>query len=44
MEIPTKVVSEKAHQVKLEGDGWRLVTGDHSNGNHAFDALNDLLK
>lgn len=31
MEIPFKVVSEKARHMKLEGDGWRLITDEERN-------------
>lgn len=44
MEIPTKVVSEKAKNSKLEGNGWKLITEEEEMKNHAFEKLNDLLK
>ena len=45
MEIPMRVVSKKAKDIKLEGNGWKLITDDEeSNKNNEFDKLNDLLK
>ena len=45
MEIPIKVVSEKAKDIKLEGDGWRLIT-DETNGNinPEFQKLSQLFE
>ncbi len=44
MEIPMKVVSEKAKNIHLEGDGWRLMTDGEEVKNSPFEKLNDLLK
>lgn len=44
MEIPMKVVSEKAHDVHLEGDGWKLITDEEVKTSSPFEKLNDLLK
>lgn len=45
MEIPMKVVSEKAKDVKLEGDGWKLITDDNKEEiNPEFQKLNQLLE
>ena len=45
MEIPMKVVSEKAKDIKLEGDGWRLVTEeDRGNINPEFQKLSQLFE
>lgn len=44
MEIPMKVVSEKAKNIHLEGDGWRLITDGEEKKNSPFEKLNDLLK
>ncbi len=44
MEIPMKVVSEGAENLKLEGDGWRLITDDdHAEINPELAKLKDLL-
>jgi uncharacterized protein len=44
MEIPNKVVSEDAKDIKLEGDGWKLITDDKKEDiNPAFEKLNELL-
>lgn len=45
MEIPMKVVSEKAKNLKLEGDGWKLITDDKKEEiNPEFKKLNQLLE
>lgn len=45
MEIPMRVVSKKAHDIKLSGDGWKLITEDnHEKVNPEFEKLKDLLK
>lgn len=45
MEIPMKVVSEKAKNLKLEGDGWKLITDDKKEEiNPEFEKLNQLLE
>lgn len=43
MEIPMRVVSEGAEEVKLSGDGWRLITGDEKEENLELSKLKDLL-
>ena len=45
MEIPMKVVSEKAKDIKLEGDGWRLITDEKREEiNPEFAKLNQLFE
>lgn len=45
MEIPMKVVSEEARDIKLEGDGWRLITDeDRGNINPEFQKLSQLFE
>ena len=44
MEIPMKVVSEKAKDIHLEGDGWRLMADGEDVKNSPFEKLNDLIK
>lgn len=44
MEIPIKVTCPEATDLKLSGDGWKLVTEeDLGNTASAFDKLKDLL-
>jgi uncharacterized protein len=44
MEIPIKVTCPDATDLKLSGDGWKLVTeGEEENNASAFDKLKDLL-
>ncbi len=44
MEIPIKVTCPEATDLKLSGDGWKLVTEeDLGNTSSAFDKLKDLL-
>lgn len=44
MEIPIKVTCPEATNLKLSGDGWKLVTEESvGEKNSAFDKLNDLL-
>ena len=42
MEIPMRVVSPDAENVKLSGDGWKLVT-DEDNKNNPLSELMDML-
>ena len=42
MEIPMRVVSPDAENVKLSGDGWKLVT-DEENKNNPLSELMDML-
>lgn len=44
MEIPIKVVSEDLGDIKTEGDGWELVTGEKENINPELAKLSELLK
>lgn len=44
MEIPMKVVSEGAEDLKLEGNGWKLITDDdYTEINPELAKLKDLL-
>ena len=43
MEIPSKVVSPDAHDIKLSGDGWKLITEDEKSENPELAKLKDLL-
>ncbi len=44
MEIPIKVTCPDATDLKLSGDGWKLVTeGEEQEQTSAFDKLKDLL-
>lgn len=44
MEIPIKVTCPEATDLKLSGDGWKLVTeGEEEETTSAFDKLKDLL-
>lgn len=44
MEIPIKVTCPEATDLKLSGDGWKLVTEESvGEKNSAFDKLKDLL-
>ena len=43
MEIPMKVTSEDAHDIKLSGDGWKFVTEDSDIVNPELEKLKDLL-
>ena len=44
MEIPIKVTCPDATDLKLSGDGWKLVTeGEEDGTTSAFDKLKDLL-
>ena len=45
MEIPMKVVSEKAKNYKAEGNGWKLITesDDHEEVNPELAKLKELL-
>ena len=42
MEIPMRVVSPDAENVKLSGDGWKLVT-EEDNKNNPLSELMDML-
>ena len=43
MEIPMRVVSEGVDDITLEGDGWKLITGDEKVENTELSKLKDLL-
>lgn len=45
MEIPMKVISPEADDIKMSGDGWRLVTDDKDSKdiNPELEKLKDLL-
>lgn len=45
VDIPMKVVSPNLEDIKLEGDGWKLITEDEMNNriDPRFDKLKDLL-
>lgn len=43
MEIPMKVVSPKAKNMKTKGEGWELITDSLDKGNHSLAKLKDLL-
>lgn len=42
MEIPMRVVSEQAQNIKLSGDGWKLIT-DEDNTSSPLAELEDLI-
>ena len=47
MEIPMRIVNEDIHDVKLSGDGWRVITeleDDSESVNPELQKLKDLLK
>ena len=45
MEIPMKVVSEEAKNIKLEGDGWKLITDEKREEiNPEFAKLSQLFE
>lgn len=43
MEIPMKVISPKAKEMKTKGDGWELITDSVNKGNQSLAKLKDLL-
>ena len=43
MEIPMKVVSPKAKNMKTKGDGWELITDSEQKANNSLAKLKDLL-
>ena len=43
MEIPMKVVSDETSDLKLQGDGWKLVREDEPQINPELEKLKDLL-
>ena len=45
IEVPSKVVSDKNKNLKLEGNGWRLISEDDLNNiNNPLSELEDLLR
>lgn len=45
IEVPSKVVSDRNKNLKLEGNGWRLISEDDlSNNNNPLSELEDLLR
>ena len=43
MEIPMKVISPNAKNMKTKGVGWELITDSEEKGNHSLAKLKDLL-
>ena len=43
MEIPMKIVSPKAKNMKTKGDGWELITDSEPKANSSLAKLKDLL-
>ena len=43
MEIPMRVISPKAKDMKTKGEGWELITDSEEKGNHSLAKLKDLL-
>ena len=45
MEIPIRIVNENSKNIKLEGDGWKLINQiDKTSTNPELEKLKDLLK
>ena len=45
IEVPSKVVNDKNKNIKLEGNGWRLISEDDLiNKNNPLSELEDLLR
>lgn len=46
VEIPLKAVNDKNKNIKLEGDGWRLISEDElaNTKNNPLSSLEDLLR
>ena len=45
IEVPSKVVNDKNKNIKLEGNGWRLISEDDlNNKNNPLSELEDLLR
>ncbi len=43
MEIPMKIVSPKAKNMKTKGEGWELITDSKTKANNGLAKLKDLL-
>ena len=43
MEIPMRVISPNAKNMKTKGNGWELITDSESKGNNSLAKLKDLL-
>lgn len=43
MEMPMKVTSPKAKDIKMSGDGWKMVTEEKMEFNPELEKLKDLL-
>lgn len=45
IDVPSKVVNDKNKNIKLEGNGWRLISEDDLNSkNNPLSELEDLLR
>ena len=44
MEIPIRVVGDKNQNLRMEGDGWKLITEEEKKLNPELQKLKDLLK
>jgi uncharacterized protein len=44
MEIPMHIVSDKADNIKLQGEGWKMITDEVKSINPELEKLKDLLK
>ena len=45
IEVPSKVVNEKNKNIKLEGNGWRLISEDDlNNKNNPLSELEELFR
>lgn len=44
MEIPIRVVGDKNQNLRMEGDGWKLITEEEKKLNLELQKLKDLLK
>ena len=43
MEIPMKIISPKAKNMKTKGEGWELITDSKTKANNGLAKLKDLL-